>query len=74
MSWLILSLLALSFFVVYDIAGRSLATKSDDPRIFAAIYNFFVMLISPLLFLFDPTLPHDLSPQVILLTIVGLIV
>lgn len=74
MSWLILSLLALLFFVIYEIAGRSLATKSDDPRIFAAIYNFFVMLISPGLFLFDQTLPHDLSLQVVLFTIIGLIV
>lgn len=74
MSWLIYSLLALTFFVVYEIAGRSLATKSDDPRIFATIYNFFVMLIAPGLFLFDQTLPHGISLQIILITIVGLIV
>lgn len=74
MSWLVLTLLALLCFVVYEITGRFLATKSSDPRVFASIYNSFVVVMSPLLFLFDPTLPHDLSIGILLTTVVGLIV
>lgn len=74
MSWLLLSLLALICFVLYDVAGRHLATKSDNPRIFAAIYNIFVAFMAPLLFVFDPTLPHDLSIRVLIITTIGLII
>lgn len=74
MSWFILALLALASFVLYDLAGRYLATRSNNPQAFAIIYNLAVTILAPLLFLFDPTLPHDLTPTVIILTVVGLLV
>jgi drug/metabolite transporter (DMT)-like permease len=72
MTWLIYSLLALTCFIIYDTAGRYYATKSEDPRAFATIYNFFVALMAPSIFLIDQTMPSHLSPWVIFLTIVGL--
>jgi len=74
MSYLILSLLALMFFVAYDLAGRYLATRSKNPQAFAIIYNLAVTLMAPLLFLFDSTLPGEITPRVILITIIGLVV
>lgn len=74
MSWFILSLFALISFVLYDLAGRYLATRSSNPQAFAIIYNLAVTILAPLLFLFDPTLPHDITPRVIIITIIGLVV
>ncbi len=72
MSWLIYSLLALTCFIIYDTSGRYYATKSEDPRAFAAIYNLFVALMAPAIFLVDRTMPSHLSPWAIFLTIAGL--
>ncbi|MEI8232926.1 MAG: DMT family transporter [bacterium] len=74
MTWLIFSLLALTFFVIYDLSSRYLATKSENPLVFAAIYNFFVALMAPLLFFFDKTTPSHLTVPVLIMTVVGLIV
>jgi drug/metabolite transporter (DMT)-like permease len=74
MSWFILSLLALFSFVLYDLAGRYLATRSKNPQAFAIIYNLAVTILAPLLFVFDPTLPHDITPKVVFITILGLLV
>lgn len=73
MTWLILSLLALVTFVIYDVAGRYFATRSENPQAFATIYNTTVAIIAPFLFIFDRTLPSNLSPKVIFFTILGLI-
>lgn len=73
MTWLILSILALLTFVEYDVVGRYFATKSENPQVFAAIYNFTVALIAPILFLFDKTMPTNLTPRVIIFTIIGCI-
>lgn len=72
MNWLLLAIGALLCFVVYDTAGRYLATKAKDPKVFAVIYNSTVALMSPALFLFDKTLPAGLNLKVIGLTILGL--
>lgn len=74
MSWFIFSLLALVFFVIYDIAGRYLATRSDNPQAFAVIYNLGVALMSPIIFLFDQTMPSGITPYVVFMTILGLII
>lgn len=74
MSWLILSLLAVSFFVIYDVAGRYLATRSENPQAFAVIYNLGVALMSPIIFLFDQTMPSGITPYVIFMTILGLVI
>lgn len=74
MSWLIYSLLALFFFVIYDVAGRYLATRSKNPQAFAVIYNLGVAIISPIIFLFDSTLPSGITPYVIGMTILGLMI
>lgn len=74
MSWLIFSLLALIFFVIYDVAGRYLATRSDNPQAFAVIYNLGVALMSPIIFLFDHTLPTSITPYIIFMTILGLLI
>lgn len=73
MTWLILSILALLTFVGYDVVGRYFATKSENPQAFAAIYNFTVALIAPILYLFDKTTPSNLTPRVIFFTIIGCI-
>lgn len=73
MSWITLSLLALITFVVYDVLGRYFANKSANPQAFATIYNFAVALISPILFVFDSTIPSNLDPKVIGLTVLGCI-
>ncbi len=74
MSWLIYSLLALFFFVIYDVAGRYLATRSKNPQAFAVIYNLGVAIISPIIFLFDRTLPSGITPYVVGMTILGLMI
>lgn len=74
MSWLILSLLAVSFFVIYDVAGRYLATRSENPQAFAVIYNLGVALMSPIIFLFDQTMPTGITPYVIFMTVLGLVI
>lgn len=74
MSWFILALFALTSFVLYDLAGRHLATRSNNPQAFAIIYNLAVTILAPLLFLFDPTLPHDITLRVVIFTIIGLLV
>ena len=74
MSWLILSLLAVSFFVIYDVAGRYLATRSENPQAFAVIYNLGVALMSPIIFLFDQTMLSGITPYVIFMTILGLVI
>ncbi len=74
MSWLIYSLLALFFFVIYDVTGRYLATRSKNPQAFAVIYNLGVAIISPIIFLFDRTLPSGITPYVIGMTILGLMI
>lgn len=74
MTWLILSLLALIFFVIYDVAGRYLATRSENPQAFAVLYNLGVALMSPIIFLFDQTLPKGITPFVVFMTILGLLV
>jgi drug/metabolite transporter (DMT)-like permease len=74
MSWLIFALLALFFFVIYDVSGRYLATRSQNPQAFAVIYNFGVALMSPIIFLFDQTLPKGINPYIIFMTILGLII
>jgi|GEM_PF-599827 len=72
MNWLILALGALLCFVVYDTAGRYLAVRSKDPKVFAVIYNLTVAAMSPVLFLFDKTLPSNLDLRVLGLTTIGL--
>lgn len=74
MSWFILAIFALTSFVLYDLAGRHLATRSNNPQAFAIIYNLAVTALAPLLFLFDPTLPHNITPRVIIFTVAGLVV
>lgn len=74
MSWLIYSLLALVFFVIYDVAGRFFATRSQNPQAFAVIYNLGVALMSPIIFIFDRTLPTGITPYIIGMTILGLII
>lgn len=74
MSWLIFSLLALSFFVIYDVSGRYLATRSENPQAFAVIYNLGVALMSPIIFLFDRTLPSGITPYIVGMTILGLLI
>lgn len=74
MSWLILSLLAVTFFVIYDVSGRYLATRSENPQAFAVIYNLGVALMSPIIFLFDQTMPSGITPYVIFMTILGLVI
>lgn len=74
MTWLMLSLLALIFFVIYDVAGRYLATRSENPQAFAVLYNLGVALMSPIIFLFDQTLPKGITPFVVFMTILGLLV
>ncbi len=73
MSWLIFALLALITFVGYDVVGRYFATKSKNPQAFATIYNFTVAIIAPILYLFDKTMPTDLTPKVIFFTVIGCI-
>ncbi len=73
MTWLILALMALVTFVIYDVLGRYVDTRSENPQVFATIYNASVATISPTLFLFDSTTPSNLSVKVIGLTILGLI-
>ena len=73
MSWITLSLLALTTFVIYDVLGRYYATKSANPQAFATIYNFTVALISPILYFFDRTLPNHLDSHVLGLTFLGCI-
>lgn len=73
MSWLILSLLSLISFVLYDVASRFVATRSESPRAFATIYNAVVAVLSLSIFYLDPTLPGTITPRVILLTLVGLV-
>lgn len=74
MSWLTFSLLALIFFVIYDVAGRYLATRSENPQAFAIIYNLGVAAMSPIIFLFDRTLPQGITPYIIGMTILGLLI
>lgn len=74
MSWFILAIFALISFVLYDLAGRYLATRSSNPQAFAVIYNLAVTILAPALFLFDPTLPHDITLRVVVFTIIGLLV
>ncbi len=74
MSWLTYSLLALFFFVIYDVAGRYLATRSKNPQAFAVIYNLGVVMISPIIFLFDRTHPSGITPYVVGMTILGLMI
>ncbi len=72
MSWLTFALISLLSFVVYDVAGRYLATKSEDPRAFAAIINLCIALMSPAIFLVDQTPPTQMSGGLIVLTVIGL--
>lgn len=74
MSWLLLSVLSLAFFVIYDVAGRLFATRSHNPQAFAVIYNGTVALLAPLLFLLDSTTPHNITPTVIITTIIGVLI
>lgn len=74
MSWLIYSLLALIFFVIYDVTGRYFATRSKNPQAFAVIYNLGVAVMSPIIFLFDRTLPSGISPYIIGMTVLGLLI
>jgi len=74
MSWITLSILALTFFVAYDLASRRIATRSNNPQVFAAIYGVAVASMAPILFFLDPSLPNNITPQVILITILGLVV
>lgn len=73
MSWLILSLLSLISFVLYDVASRFVATRSESPRAFATIYNAVVAVLSLSIFLIDPTPPGALNIRIIFLTLVGLV-
>jgi len=72
MSWLIFALLSMVSFVTYDVIGRYLATKSEDPRAFAAIINLVIALMGPTIFLVDRTMPSAMTPTTIGLTIIGL--
>lgn len=72
MSWLVLSLISLACYVIYDVSGRYLATRSQNPRAFAAIFNALVTLLAPLVFLVDKTPPTNLTPVAIALTMIGL--
>ncbi len=72
MSWLILSILALFTFVAYDVASRYCAVKSANPRAFATIFNGLVMIIAPLVFLVDRTLPRITTWQAMLYSVIGL--
>lgn len=73
MSWLILSLFSLLSFVLYDVASRFVATRSESPRAFATIYNAVVAVLSLSIFFIDPTPPGTLNLRVIFLTLIGLV-
>lgn len=72
MTWLVFALISLLSFVFYDVIGRHLATKSGDPRAFAAIINLVIALMAPAIFLVDNTMPSKMTPAMIGLTIIGL--
>lgn len=72
MTWLVFSLFSLASFVVYDLAGRYLATKSENPRAFAAILNLCIALLSPIIFLIDQTVPTQFNPKMLVFTVIGL--
>lgn len=74
MTWILYALLALCLFVIYDLASRRIAVRSENPQVFAAIYGLFVALMAPILFFLDPSLPTGMTPQVIGITIFGLII
>lgn len=73
MSWLILSILSLFSFVLYDVASRFVAVRSKSPRAFATLYNAVVAILSVTIFLIDPTLPGKITFRTIVLTAIGLI-
>ncbi len=72
MTWLVFALISLLSLVFYDVIGRYLATKSEDPRAFAAIINLVIALMGPAIFLVDNTMPSKMNPGMIGLTIIGL--
>jgi len=71
---LLYSIVALVMFVLYDTAGRTFASRSENPRVFATIFNLVAAVIAPLLLLFDSSLPTGIDGKVIGLTIVGLLI
>lgn len=74
MSWLPLSITALCLFVLYDLAGRYFATRSENPQAFSVIYNAIVAAFTPLLFFLDPVRPGPINLVTGLLAVVGLFV
>ncbi len=74
MSWLVLSLIALFCFVIYDVSGRYFATRSENPQVFSVIYNATLVLLSPLIFLVDHTMPGQINWPIVGVTSLGLLV
>lgn len=74
MTWFLYSILSLSGFISYSLAGRKLVKNAKNPQAFTVIYNGTVALLSPLLFIFDQTLPSNITPKIVLFTFIGLLI
>lgn len=74
MTWIHYALISLFVFSGYDLLSRYLATKSDNPRVFSTLYNGFIALMSPVLFLIDPIRPANLDLISLGLATLGVIV
>ena len=74
MTWFIYSILSLCGSILYSLAGRKLVKNAKNPQAFAVIYNGTVALLSPLLFIFDQTLPSNITPKIVLFTLIGLLI
>lgn len=71
MSWFVLILLSISFFVCYSLLSRALAIKSDNPRAFAVVYNFFCSLIFLGLWLLGDRAFKSIDSQILFLTFIA---
>lgn len=74
MTWFLYSILSLSGFILYSLAGRTLVKNAKNPQAFAVIYNGTVAMLSPFLFIFDQTLPHNITPKIVMFTFIGLLI
>ncbi len=74
MTWFLYSILSLFGFILYALAGRKLVKNAKNPQAFAVIYNGTVALFSPLLYIFDRTLPSNITPKIVIFTFIGLLI
>lgn len=74
MTWVHFALISLVVFSGYDLLSRFLATKSANPRVFSTLYNGFVALMSPVLFIIDPVRPTNPSLSSLWLAALGVVV